>query len=56
MSPVAPDQPVASIVADVVSGEPEPDPYGGKNPAAVELGRLGGLQGGGRPKRKLTAA
>jgi hypothetical protein len=34
----------ASIVADATSDEPE-DPYEGKNPAAVELGRQGGLRG-----------
>jgi len=28
----------ASIVAEAPSDEPEPDPYDGKNPAAVELG------------------
>ena len=44
----------ASIVADAVSEEPEPDPYDGKNPAAVELGRLGGLKGGRARADKLT--
>jgi hypothetical protein len=33
----------------------DPDPYGGKNPAAVELGRLGGLKGGKARAAKLTS-
>jgi hypothetical protein len=45
----------ASIVADAVSEEPEPDPYESKNPAAVELGRQGGLKGGPARAAKLTA-
>jgi hypothetical protein len=44
----------ASIVADATSDEPD-DPYEGKNPAAVELGRLGGLKGGRARAEKLTA-
>lgn len=43
-----------SIVADATSEEPEPDPYEGKNPAAVELGRQGGLKGGKARAEKLT--
>jgi len=35
--------------------EPRPD-TAGKNPAAVELGRLGGLKGGKARAAKLTAA
>jgi hypothetical protein len=31
------------------------DPYEGKNPAAVELGRLGGQKGGKARAEKLTA-
>ena len=31
------------------------DPYEGKNPAAVELGRLGGKKGGKARAQKLTA-
>jgi hypothetical protein len=45
----------AAIVAQSVGDEPEPDPYEGKNPAAVELGRLGGLKGGKARAAKLTA-
>jgi hypothetical protein len=44
----------ASILADATSEEPEPDPYEGKNPAAVELGRQGGLKGGRARAEKLT--
>lgn len=44
----------ASIVADAVSEEPDDDPYDGKNPAAVELGRQGGLKGGKARAEKLT--
>lgn len=36
----------ATIVERATSDEPAPDPYEGKNPAAVELGRLGGKKGG----------
>ena len=45
----------ASIVESATSGEPEADPYEGKNPAAVELGRLGGQKGGKARAAKLTA-
>lgn len=41
-------------MADATSEEPEPDPYEGKNPAAVELGRQGGLKGGRARAEKLT--
>ena len=45
----------ASIVADATDDAPEPDdPYEGKNPAAVELGRQGGLKGGRARAQKLT--
>jgi hypothetical protein len=36
------------------STDPEYDPNPGKNPAAVELGRLGGLKGGRARAGKLT--
>lgn len=32
----------------------EPDPYAGKNPHAVELGKLGGTKGGPARAEKLT--
>ncbi len=44
----------ASIVGDAV-GEPTlPDPDEGKDPAAVSLGRRGGLKGGKARAAKLT--
>jgi hypothetical protein len=43
----------ASIAADATADEPD-DPYEGKNPAAVELGRQGGLKGGPARAQKLT--
>jgi len=36
----------AAVVAEATSEEPPHDPYGGKDPAAVELGRRGGQKGG----------
>lgn len=45
----------AAVVARATSEEPAPDPYKGKNPAAVELGRLGGEKGGKARAAKLTA-
>ncbi len=46
----------ASIVADATSEEkPAPLPPDGKNPAAVALGRLGGLKGGKARAAKLSA-
>jgi hypothetical protein len=44
----------AALVAQSTSDEPEPDLYGGKNPSAVELGRLGGKKGGKARAAKLT--
>lgn len=44
----------SAIVAQSTSEEPEPDPYEGKNPAAVELGRLGGKKGGKARAEKLS--
>jgi hypothetical protein len=44
----------AAIVEQATSDEPA-DPHGGKNPAAVELGRLGGLKGGKARAEKLSA-
>jgi hypothetical protein len=48
---------LASSVVDEATGEApfesEPDPR--KNPAAVELGRRGGLKGGKARAKKLTA-
>ena len=44
----------ASIVADATAEDDQDDPYEGKDPAAVELGRKGGLKGGKARAEKLT--
>ncbi len=43
-----------SIFQQAVGDAPKPDPNAGKNPAAVTLGRLGGLKGGKARAEKLT--
>ena len=43
----------ASIVEEATN--PDHDPYKGKNPAAVDLGRLGGKKGGKARAAKLSA-
>ena len=47
---------LAKQIVDEATGqaEPEPDQDEGKNAAAVELGRLGGLKGGVARAEKLT--
>jgi len=49
------NQLAASIVVKATSDEPEPDPDEGKDPAAVALGRRGGLRGGKARAEKMTA-
>lgn len=49
--PADPNQLAASIVAEA-TGQPEPKPE--KNPAAVALGKLGGLKGGRARAEKLS--
>lgn len=50
------NQLAASIVTEA-TGHPSPDgEQSSKNPAAVELGRLGGRKGGKARAQKLTAA
>ncbi len=44
----------AQIVAEAVGDEPPFDPYEGKNPAAVELGRKGGQKGGKARAAKMS--
>jgi hypothetical protein len=44
----------AAVVAEAVSEEPV-NPYEGKDPAAVELGRKGGQKGGKARAEKMTA-
>jgi hypothetical protein len=46
---------LAKLVVDIATGEAEDAaPDEGKNPAAVELGRKGGLKGGKARAAKLT--
>lgn len=48
---------LAKLIADIATGEiTEPKPDDGKDPAAVALGRKGGLKGGAARAKKLTAA
>lgn len=48
------NQLAAAIVEAATEGEPEP-PQDTRDPAAVELGRKGGLKGGKARAEKLTA-
>lgn len=48
------NQMAKAIVDQATSDEPAKDPYEGKNPAAVELGRLGGAKGGKARADNLT--
>lgn len=43
-----------SIVDDATSDEPTPEPESEKDPAAVALGRRGGLKGGKARAAKMT--
>jgi hypothetical protein len=44
-----------SIVQQLTGEETKPDPNEGKNPAAVALGRLGGLKGGKARAESLSS-
>lgn len=47
---------LGKLIVDLATGEAEePDPDEGKDPAAVQLGRRGGLKGGKARAEKLTA-
>jgi len=47
---------LAKLVADIATGEVvDESPTAGKDPAAVALGRKGGLKGGAARAKKLTA-
>lgn len=46
---------MAKVIVDEATSDEKPDPYEGKNPAAVELGRLGGAKGGKARAEKLSA-
>lgn len=48
---------LGKLVVDLATGEAsEPGPEEGKNAAAVELGRKGGLKGGKARASKMTAS
>jgi len=53
--PVELNKLAAFIVDQTTNEEPEPEEKPTKNPAAVELGRLGGLKGGAARAKRLTA-
>lgn len=46
---------IAKAVVDEATGEAPPEPESGKDPAAVDLGRRGGLKGGPARAKKLSA-
>jgi hypothetical protein len=47
---------LGKLIVDIATGEVQaPNPDAGKNPAAVELGRKGGLKGGKARAEKMTA-
>lgn len=47
---------LAKLIADIATGEAkDKNPDEGKNPAAVALGRLGGLKGGKARAKSLSA-
>jgi hypothetical protein len=45
---------LAKLVGDIATGQVIDQEDDGKNPAAVELGRLGGMKGGQARAKKLT--
>ncbi len=53
-APVELNKLAAFIVDQTTNEEPEPEETPTKNPAAVALGRLGGLKGGKARAKKLT--
>ena len=49
---------LAKMIADIATGEIEdkaPDPYEGKNPHTVEMGKLRGKKGGPARAKKLSS-
>lgn len=46
---------LARAIVDEATGETPPEPESGKDPAAVSLGRRGGLKGGPARAKKLSA-
>lgn len=54
LNPSAPFQ-LAKLIGDISTGQVEDaDPNSGKNPAAVALGKLGGVKGGAARAKSLT--
>lgn len=53
--PKDPNQ-LAKLIAGIATGEIQEKTNDGKNPAAVALGRKGGLKGGKARAKSLTAA
>jgi hypothetical protein len=47
---------VEQAMGEKMDGSPLPDPNAGKNPAAVALGKLGGVKGGKARAKKLSPA
>ena len=45
---------LAKLIVDIATGDTPPDAKSDKNPAAVALGRRGGLKGGAARAKKLT--
>jgi hypothetical protein len=46
---------LGKLIVDLATGEATEEPDDGKNPAAVELGRKGGLKGGKARAAKMTS-
>ncbi len=46
---------MARAIVDEATGNAPPEPESGKDPAAVSLGRRGGLKGGPARAKKLSA-
>ena len=46
---------MAANLIDAIAGDLPPEPKSDKNPAAVALGRLGGLKGGTARAKRLSA-
>jgi hypothetical protein len=53
--PTDPNELAKQLVAEAVGDEPPFDPDAGKDPAAVALGRKGGVKGGKARAAKMTA-
>jgi hypothetical protein len=47
---------LAKLIGDIATGQVQDMEEDGKNPAAVELGRLGGKKGGKARAAQMTAA